>query len=281
MNTNPFVNLATTMLALSVALERIVEILKGWFSNSFLFATQSDTKSEMKRVAWLHVFSGALGAVVAWVSHTNVLDGMWKGPDDPPLALQCTIAGLLASGGSAFWNHILDILKATKVQSEQGAVDAVAANTQKNLLDFTQPGSLTVATRRLASTAPVAQNKTQTSQPCGASVNSLGDWIATAGTVLNFDLKNSVGAQVNLVIANCGVTVTNANGVNQKVDSTITLNSISFTAKDAGVYTLTVAPQGPNDATAELVERCTGRTFLIVRATDPIQQKTIHVTQPA
>jgi hypothetical protein len=29
------------------------------------------------------------------------------------------ISGFLVSGGSAFWNHVLDILKATKVQKEQ------------------------------------------------------------------------------------------------------------------------------------------------------------------
>jgi hypothetical protein len=35
------------------------------------------------------------------------------------------IGGLLVSGGSAFWNHLLDILKAAKVQREALANAAV------------------------------------------------------------------------------------------------------------------------------------------------------------
>jgi hypothetical protein len=40
-----------------------------------------------------------------------------------------TVAALLTSAGSAFWNHALDILKATKVNKEQVAILASGANT--------------------------------------------------------------------------------------------------------------------------------------------------------
>lgn len=146
MDTNMLVRLATTMAAISVAVERIVEILKGWFPGFILFRTLPDTKPEMERVAWLHVFSGGLGALVAYVSHIHVLDGITSTSSPHSVALECALAGLLASGGSAMWNHILDLLKAVKIQREQGAVAVVASNARQNLLDEAHPGSLTIAT---------------------------------------------------------------------------------------------------------------------------------------
>jgi hypothetical protein len=37
------------------------------------------------------------------------------------------ISGILVSGGSAFWNHLLDILQAAKVQKEKLANSPVPA----------------------------------------------------------------------------------------------------------------------------------------------------------
>ncbi len=50
----------------------------------------------------------------------------WKVAESGPMywvfkAGSFLVTGVLASGGSAFWNHALDLLKATKVQQEQKA----------------------------------------------------------------------------------------------------------------------------------------------------------------
>jgi hypothetical protein len=41
--------------------------------------------------------------------------------------LSWVISGILVSGGSAFWNHLLDILQAAKVQKEKLANSPVPA----------------------------------------------------------------------------------------------------------------------------------------------------------
>jgi len=122
--------LVATILAVSIASERIVEILKGLFPGSWLFAPRTGNP-EARRCAAIHVLAGLCGAFVAWASGIDVftLLGISHNPTGGAAfhSLGYAVVGLLGSGGSAFWNHVLDILQASKVQQEQQATAAVAS----------------------------------------------------------------------------------------------------------------------------------------------------------
>ena len=105
------------MIALSVAVERIVEILKAMLGGMpvvrILFEPCKTQNAENVRCAFLYLLSAAIGGLIAGFSNVNVLPGS-QHPD-----LSYAVAGLLASGGSAFWNHALDLMQAAKVAREE------------------------------------------------------------------------------------------------------------------------------------------------------------------
>ncbi|HTV16167.1 MAG TPA: hypothetical protein VME68_15710 [Acidobacteriaceae bacterium] len=119
--------LLATMVALSVAVERVVEILKQfcgtWPVAKLLFTTRPTQGAENARCAWMYVLSGSLGAVLS--AYTGA--GAQILPHSSPY-LADVVAGLLASGGSSFWNHALDMMQATKVVKEQAAAAVTQAN---------------------------------------------------------------------------------------------------------------------------------------------------------
>lgn len=121
--------LVATILAVSIASERLVEILKGLFPGSWLFEPRTGNP-EARRCAAIHVLAGLCGVFVAWASGIDILAllGMSHSPNGGSAfhMLGYAVVGLLASGGSAFWNHVLDILQAAKVQQEQQATAVVA-----------------------------------------------------------------------------------------------------------------------------------------------------------
>jgi hypothetical protein len=116
--------IVSILVALSVASERLVEIIKGLFS--FLNTESSDpTKERLRRVALqaLAVVAGIITALLAHPAIKDVVPGLsshWTG---------IVALGLLASGGSGFWNAILgyvlnvkDIKKAEAVQKKKSAL---------------------------------------------------------------------------------------------------------------------------------------------------------------
>jgi hypothetical protein len=117
------------MLAISIAAERMVEILKGWLPNSWLFKPSSNQTQEAHRCAWVHVLAAVCGFAVAATGNVDIFQiihvASWTPSGGIEDALYKTaswsITGLLASGGSAFWNQALDLIKATKVQHEKQA----------------------------------------------------------------------------------------------------------------------------------------------------------------
>ena len=149
---NVLTSFVTMILAISMAAERAVEILKGWLPNLWLFKTNPDPTQEARRCACIHVLSGCCGALVAGVGKMNVL--AVDGKTAVPQWISYGIAGLLTSGGSAFWNHALDIIKASKVKQEQGAISSVDANEQKNLVVAGHPASFALAMKAPSSKVP-------------------------------------------------------------------------------------------------------------------------------
>jgi len=61
MNLTVLTSFVALMMAVSVAVERMVEVLKGWFPNSWLFKANTDPTQEARRCAWIHVLAGAFG----------------------------------------------------------------------------------------------------------------------------------------------------------------------------------------------------------------------------
>jgi hypothetical protein len=138
---NELPSFITAVIALSVAAERVVEVIKGMLPTFWLFAVNANPASEARRCAAIRFFSGIVGGVTAQVSGVNLLTYVHSSAtataSNTTTASQIlwhkvvafTVAALLTSAGSAFWNHALDILKATKVNKEQVAILASGANT--------------------------------------------------------------------------------------------------------------------------------------------------------
>ncbi|MGB6134406.1 MAG: hypothetical protein WCC14_08940 [Acidobacteriaceae bacterium] len=114
-------NLVAVMVALSVAVERVVEIFKSMCGSlpviRLLFTPSATRWKENLRCGCLYLLSAAVGGVIAWNTHIPIIAGR-------PRA-SATLAALLASGGSSFWNQALDIIQAAKIQKEQVAVNLV------------------------------------------------------------------------------------------------------------------------------------------------------------
>ena len=110
-------NVVTYLAGLSVATERITEAIKRLPYLSWLFSqTKPDPKWEDVRVILVHALAVLVGGVLCWQTQgalTNVLPqsihtGFWE----------CVFLGVLASGGSGFWNSALDTLREVKKQKE-------------------------------------------------------------------------------------------------------------------------------------------------------------------
>lgn len=88
------------MIALSVATERLVEIAKGL--SAFLSKEQTDEDLERRRKAALQVLAVVAGIFTAWSASSYIPSEVAK----PTESWHIVGLGLLASGGSGFWNSI-------------------------------------------------------------------------------------------------------------------------------------------------------------------------------
>jgi drug/metabolite transporter (DMT)-like permease len=114
---------AAFLVALSIASERLVEIIKGLIPA--LSKRQEDATKEGRRAAILQiiaVLSGILTAFLAMPASKGVLPGTLT-------SLPGILAlGLLASGGSGFWNAILSYLLQIKNLKKSEALRALGKN---------------------------------------------------------------------------------------------------------------------------------------------------------
>lgn len=129
MDVSVLTSFVSLMLAISIAAERMVEILKGWLPDTWLFKPNSNSIEESRRCAAIHVLACLCGMAIAAAGNIDIFKSVaiqgWQHTTDLGFGLyraaSWSITGMLASGGSAFWNHALDLIKATKVQQEQKA----------------------------------------------------------------------------------------------------------------------------------------------------------------
>ena len=104
----------THLVALSIGLERVIEILKGVWPYWPFVPTPSKTSSvtaERFRCAAIILLSSAIGTGFCWAIHLNLLHVAH-------VRSGYIAAGLVSSAGAAFWNNILDIMRAAKVEKE-------------------------------------------------------------------------------------------------------------------------------------------------------------------
>ena len=101
--------MVTLLIALSVASERLVEIVKGVVP--WLNERKDDTKLEGQRKAVIQAMAVLSGILTAWLVRpviVNIVPQPWQS------TLGILAIGLLASGGSGFWNAIMTYLLKVK-----------------------------------------------------------------------------------------------------------------------------------------------------------------------
>lgn len=107
----------TAMVGLSVATERVTDTIKQWIWGD----GTPNPKTKPGWVQFIAILSGIFVAALSGLNPLNVSDFhayAWKSGVTWSV---CVVTGILASGGSAFWNHLLDIVQAAKVQKENAA----------------------------------------------------------------------------------------------------------------------------------------------------------------
>ena len=102
MDLNNLSAIVAVIVALSIASERLVEIIKGLLPFLNKENTTDPTKEGWRRAA-LHVLAVAAGIVTAWLAQPIIPTKAGALSSD----LSFLPLGLLASGGSGFWNSIL------------------------------------------------------------------------------------------------------------------------------------------------------------------------------
>ncbi len=119
MDTTKLTTVISLLIALSIASERLVDIIKGLVP--WLNQQRRKPAEEGWRKAALQILAVIAGITTAWLASAAIPKGVGI-PDDwtGTLAL-----GLLASGGSGFWNSILTYvanakdLKAAEAETRQ------------------------------------------------------------------------------------------------------------------------------------------------------------------
>ena len=104
----------TAMVGLSVATERVTDTIKQWIWGD----GTPNPKTAPGWVQFIAILSGIFVSALSGMNPLNVADFHARKWNEPTTWAVCIVSGILASGGSAFWNHLLDILQAAKVQKE-------------------------------------------------------------------------------------------------------------------------------------------------------------------
>ncbi len=109
MNIEYLSTVVSSLVVLSIASERLVEIVKGLVP--FLDTEQADHAKEGKRKACLHILAVASGIFTALLAG-EAIEGVL--PANLNKTSGIIALGLLASGGSGLWNSILDYTNEVK-----------------------------------------------------------------------------------------------------------------------------------------------------------------------
>ncbi len=100
------------LIALSVASERLVEIIKGFFK--WLDKENADEKQERYRKIVLQVMAVAAGIVSSLLAYPAISGLAFFPTEKTGQTLMIIALGLLASGGSGFWNSFQTYVRKAK-----------------------------------------------------------------------------------------------------------------------------------------------------------------------
>jgi hypothetical protein len=135
----------TALVALSAAVERVVEIVKGywpWLRGPPVALEASDGP----RRAALQILSTVTGAGMALsLGPERFLPFTAAGAWTSPLRwTEALLVGLMASGGSGLWNHALDIVESVKKLKGQSVIqsEVTTAAMAPGLRAAVAPGSV-------------------------------------------------------------------------------------------------------------------------------------------
>lgn len=124
----------TALVALSLAVERVIEVLKGYWpwlreDVASVGGGSRAERRECRRRATLQILSTATGALFAAATGPEHFMPFFPttGWSSPERWLESLLLGLIASGGSGLWNHLLDIVESTKKLKETAVKTEVAA----------------------------------------------------------------------------------------------------------------------------------------------------------
>ncbi len=129
----------TFILTLSIASERLVEIIKGFFPS--LNTENADPVKEGRRRSGLQILAVLSGIATAFLASPYIPPDFAK-PDDGWRILGL---GLLASGGSGFWNSVLTYVTKVKdikkMEVETAKITTAIAKAQQPVLPAPAPGN--------------------------------------------------------------------------------------------------------------------------------------------
>lgn len=105
----------TYVAALSVSTERVTEFVKRVPVFSGFLSTEKTGTQEDVRVLCVHVLAVVIGGVICgFFPQTLVPKGITFPTEFWDKTAYCLLFGILASGGSSFWNSALDTLRNVK-----------------------------------------------------------------------------------------------------------------------------------------------------------------------
>lgn len=124
--------IVSLLAGLSVAAERLVEIVKGFIPS--LNKENPDPKKEGRRKAGLQALAVAAGIVTAFIASPAIPDNIFI----PHGVTGNLLLGLLASGGSGFWNSIITYTnKAKEVKAAEAESKKIDVQVRKAALTAT------------------------------------------------------------------------------------------------------------------------------------------------
>jgi hypothetical protein len=112
-------NITSFLAGLSVATERVTEIVKGLPGLSTWFSVDKKVAWEEElRKASVQLVAVVAGTVISYMA-ADAINSQLNIPNyDGHKLLYSVIAGLLASGGSGIWNSALDIVRQVNTQKQ-------------------------------------------------------------------------------------------------------------------------------------------------------------------
>jgi hypothetical protein len=116
-------NFAALMLAISMGVERVVEVVKG----AVPVLANAWKKHDEVRCSIIQLLSIVAGTVIASQMPAQINGSLPVQLQGPVTMKSSILIGLICSGGSSVWNHVIDILGALKVKQETSAKVAQAA----------------------------------------------------------------------------------------------------------------------------------------------------------